>query len=180
MSKVKIYQAGLADISAITKIKKRVWLVTYPNLGVDVNRDDVLKKDFIKLELGRSRNMVSNNWRYWLAKKDGQLAGYIAAKKEDIIVIKSPVGMPGRVIRNEFVKKVTEGAQVPFGCEYKCLYTCDANKVNYCIAKALLNAYRGDLDKGFAMCGSNAYRINKIVSVKELISELVTEAKACL
>jgi len=82
VSKVKIYQAGLADISAITKIKKRVWLITYPNLGVDVNRDDVLKKDFIKLELGRSRNMVSNNWRYWLAKKDGQLAGYIAAKKE--------------------------------------------------------------------------------------------------
>jgi len=105
---------------------------------------------------------------------------YIAAKKEDIIVIKSPVGMPGRVIRNEFVKKVTEGAQVPFGCEYKCLYTCDANKVNYCIAKALLNAYRGELDKGFAMCGSNAYRIDKIISVKELIAELVTEAKTCL
>ncbi len=105
---------------------------------------------------------------------------YIAAKKEDIVVIKSPVGMPGRVIRNEFVKKVTEGAHVPFGCEYKCLYTCDSNKVNYCIAKALLSAYRGEMDKGFAMCGSNAYRINKIISVKELISELVTEAEACL
>jgi len=105
---------------------------------------------------------------------------YIAAKKEDIVVIQSPVGMPGRVIRNEFVKKVTEGAHVAFGCEYKCLYTCDAQKVNYCIAKALVNAYRGDMDKGFAMCGSNAYRIKKIVSVKELISELVTEAESCL
>jgi len=104
---------------------------------------------------------------------------YIAAKKEDIVVIKSPVGMPGRVIRNEFVKKVTEGAHVPFGCEYKCLYTCDSNKVNYCIAKALLSAYRGEMDKGFAMCGSNAYRIEKIVSVKDLISELVTETEAC-
>lgn len=104
---------------------------------------------------------------------------YISAKKEDIIVIKSPVGLPGRVIRNEFVKKVTEGARVPFGCEYKCLYTCDANKVNYCIAKALLNASRGDMDNGFAMCGSNAYRIKKIVSVKDLISELVTEAEVC-
>jgi len=105
---------------------------------------------------------------------------YIAAKKEDIIVIQSPVGMPGRVISNEFVKKVTEGAHVAFGCEYKCLYTCDAQKVNYCIAKALLNAYRGDLNKGFAMCGSNAYRINKIISVKELICELVTETESCL
>ena len=105
---------------------------------------------------------------------------YIAAKKEDIIVIQSPVGMPGRVIRNEFVKKVTEGTHVAFGCEYKCLYTCDAQKVNYCIAKALVNAYRGDMDKGFAMCGSNAYRIKKIVSVKDLIHELTTEAEACL
>ena len=105
---------------------------------------------------------------------------YIAAKKEDIIVIKSPVGLPGRVIRNEFVKKVTEGEHVAFACEYKCLYTCDTKKVNYCIAKALLNAYRGELDKGFAMCGSNAYRIDKIVSVKELISELVMETENCL
>jgi NAD(P)H-dependent flavin oxidoreductase YrpB (nitropropane dioxygenase family) len=105
---------------------------------------------------------------------------YLSCKKEDIVIIKSPVGLPGRVIRNEFVKKVTEGAKVPFGCEYKCLYTCDANKVNYCIAKALLNASRGDMDKGFAMCGSNAYRINKIVSVKELISQLVKETEACL
>ena len=105
---------------------------------------------------------------------------YIAAKKEDIVIIQSPVGMPGRVIRNEFVKKVTEGAQVAFGCEYKCLHTCDTQKINYCIAKALLNAYRGDLNNGFAMCGSNAYRIKKIVSVKELISELVTETEDCL
>lgn len=105
---------------------------------------------------------------------------YIAAKKEDIVIIQSPVGLPGRVIRNEFVKKVTEGTQVAFGCEYKCLYTCDAKKVNYCIAKALLNASHGELDKGFAMCGSNAYRIEKIISVKELITELVTEAKRCL
>jgi NAD(P)H-dependent flavin oxidoreductase YrpB (nitropropane dioxygenase family) len=49
--------------------------------------------------------------------------------------------------------------------------------VNYCIAKALLSAARGDMDKGFAMAGHNAYRINKIVSVKELISELVEEAR---
>ena len=105
---------------------------------------------------------------------------YISAEKEDIVVIQSPVGMPGRVIRNEFVKKVTEGEHVAFGCEYKCLHTCDTKKVNYCIAKALLNAYRGDLDKGFAMCGSNAYRIKKIVSVKDLVSELVTEAQVCL
>ncbi len=105
---------------------------------------------------------------------------YISARKEDIIVIQSPVGMPGRVILNEFVKRISKGERMDFGCEYRCLYTCDAKKVNYCIAKALLNSYRGDLDNGFAMCGSNAYRIKKITSVKELISELVTETEAGL
>lgn len=105
---------------------------------------------------------------------------YIAAEKEDIVVIQSPVGLPGRVISNDFVKKISSGNRMHFACEYQCLLTCDAKKVNYCIAKALLNAYRGNMDEGFAMCGSNAYRIKKIVSVKELVHELVTEAEACL
>lgn len=105
---------------------------------------------------------------------------YVSAEKEDIVVIQSPVGLPGRVINNDFVKRISAGERMDFGCEYQCLYTCDAKKVNYCIAKALLNAYRGELDKGFAMCGSNAYRINKIVSVKELIAELVQQTKANL
>jgi len=105
---------------------------------------------------------------------------YLAAKQEDIVVIQSPVGLPGRVIRNEFVQRIMEGARVDFDCQYHCLYTCDPQKVNYCIAKALLNASRGQMDKGFAMCGSNAYRIEKIVSVKELISELVLQTKASL
>jgi len=105
---------------------------------------------------------------------------YIDAKEEDIVVIQSPVGMPGRVISNDFVKKIIKGERVDFTCEYKCLFTCDFKKVNYCIAKALLNAYHGQLNEGFTMCGSNAYRINKIVSVKELIAELVAEAKVYL
>jgi nitronate monooxygenase len=105
---------------------------------------------------------------------------YLAAKQEDIVVIQSPVGLPGRVIRNEFVKRIIKGERMDFNCQYHCLYTCDPKKVNYCIAKALLNTSRGQMDKGFAMCGSNAYRIEKIVSVKELISELVAQTRAAL
>ena len=105
---------------------------------------------------------------------------YMAAKEEDIIVIQSPVGMPGRVINNDFVRKISSGERVDFGCFYKCLSTCDPKKVNYCIAKALLNAAHGEMDKGFAMCGSNAHRIKKIVPVKELIAELVKETEDSL
>jgi len=105
---------------------------------------------------------------------------FLSAKKEDIVIIHSPVGMPGRVILNDFVRKISAGERVNFKCESKCLATCDIKKVNYCIVKALTSAYRGQLDSGFAMCGSNAYRIKKIVSVKELITELVDEARSCL
>ena len=105
---------------------------------------------------------------------------YMSAKEEDIVIIQSPVGMPGRVICNEFVKKISKGERIDFGCEYQCLSTCDAKKVNYCIAKALMYAYRGEMDKGFAMCGSNVYRIKKIISVKELIAELSEDARIYL
>jgi nitronate monooxygenase len=100
---------------------------------------------------------------------------YLAAEEKDIVIINSPVGMPGRVIRNDFVTRICSGERIDFDCAYQCLATCDPKKVNYCIAKALINAYRGDLDNGFAMCGSNAYRIKKIVSVKELMSELTAD-----
>jgi nitronate monooxygenase len=102
---------------------------------------------------------------------------YINAKEEDIVVIQSPVGLPGRVVNSEFVRRITAGEKIDFNCPFRCLSTCDPKKVNYCIAKSLINASRGELDKGFAMCGSNAYRINKIVSVKELIRELLDEVK---
>lgn len=111
---------------------------------------------------------------------DGYKEAYLSATKENIVVIQSPVGMPGRVISNEFVKKISRGERIDFDCAYKCLFTCDPQKVNYCIAKALCNAARGQMDKGFAMCGSNAYRIKKIVSVKELFAELVEGARVSL
>ncbi|MDD3345515.1 MAG: nitronate monooxygenase family protein [Candidatus Omnitrophica bacterium] len=105
---------------------------------------------------------------------------FIAAKKEDIVVIKSPVGMPGRVINNDFVRRISSGERIDFGCDYHCLATCNPTKVNYCIAKALINASRGEMDKGFAMCGSNVFRVDKIVSVKELMAELRIDASGSL
>jgi NAD(P)H-dependent flavin oxidoreductase YrpB (nitropropane dioxygenase family) len=103
---------------------------------------------------------------------------YLDAKKEDITIIHSPVGLPGRVIRNDFVKNVEKGNKVPFSCPYHCLITCIPTKVPYCIAKALLNAFAGKLEDGFAFCGANVYKCNKIVKVTELMQELVDEAAA--
>lgn len=91
---------------------------------------------------------------------------FLRSKKEDIIIIDSPVGLPGRVIKNKFVERVIKGEKIPFDCAYKCLKTCIPEDSPYCIAKALVNAYRGNLDEGFAMCGANAYRVKEIISVK--------------
>lgn len=101
---------------------------------------------------------------------------YINSKKEDIKIIKSPVGLPGRAIRNEFIKKAEKNRIIPYKC-YNCLKKCDPSKTPYCISEALINSVSGNIDEGLIFVGSNAYRIDKIVKVKELIKELVMEAE---
>ncbi|MCK5160992.1 MAG: nitronate monooxygenase [Candidatus Aureabacteria bacterium] len=105
---------------------------------------------------------------------------YLKTETEDTFIIKSPVGLPGRTIRTKFVEKIMQGVKFPFVCKYKCLKTCDPKKAPYCIAKALLNAVKGDLDNAVVFAGSTVSRIKKIVSVKELIDELVTETELAL
>jgi nitronate monooxygenase len=100
---------------------------------------------------------------------------YLDAKKEDITIIRSPVGLPGRVLNSPFVERVKRGETIPFKCSYKCLKTCDPKTVPYCIAKVLVNAADGNLDRSFAFSGENSYRIDKIVPVKELVAELAAE-----
>jgi nitronate monooxygenase len=103
---------------------------------------------------------------------------YLQAKEEDIVIIKSPVGLPGRAIRNEFIKEVERRGKLDIRCPYRCLSTCDVLNAKYCIAQALINAWSGDVDHGLIFCGQNAYRVNKIVSVKELMGELLAELEA--
>lgn len=100
---------------------------------------------------------------------------YVDAKEEDLVVIKSPVGMPGRALRNHFLDEVSNGKKKPFKCPYRCIKTCDPDKSPYCISLALACAKKGKLKNGFAFAGKNAYRIKKILSVKELIDSLRSE-----
>lgn len=97
---------------------------------------------------------------------------YIACAKEDIVIIQSPVGLPGRAIRSRFLDDIAGGAKKHFRCPSHCLESCGAKKARYCIAEALDSARRGDFDNGFAFCGVNAHRVTAIVSVKDLITGL--------
>jgi NAD(P)H-dependent flavin oxidoreductase YrpB (nitropropane dioxygenase family) len=100
---------------------------------------------------------------------------YLDAKKEDITIIKSPVGMPGRVINNSFVERINRGETIPYICNYHCLRTCDPKTAPYCIAKILANAADGNLKESFVFAGSNAYRCNEIIPVRKLVAQLVEE-----
>jgi nitronate monooxygenase len=100
---------------------------------------------------------------------------YLNCKQEDIVIIDSPVGLPGRVLRNEFLERILSGVKETFDCPWKCLRTCDVKNAPYCIAMALTNAQKGKLNQGFVFAGTNAHRVEKIVSVEELIETLVEE-----
>lgn len=100
---------------------------------------------------------------------------YIEAKPGDTVIIKSPVGMPGRAIRNDFIMEVEAGNKTPFKCPYHCIITCEAQSSPYCIALALMNAQKGNLKHGFEFAGSNVYRCKEIVSVQELMDTLEEE-----
>lgn len=95
---------------------------------------------------------------------------YIKAKKEDIKIVQSPVGMPGRAILNPFLEKVkTEKCKIKH-C-YQCIVTCDKKTIPYCITEALVNAAEGRVDEGLLFCGENAYRADKIETVAEIMEE---------
>ena len=99
---------------------------------------------------------------------------YIAAKKEDIVITKSPVGMPGRAIKNKFLEQVN-GEPVKIDWCYQCLEHCNPAKIPYCITKALVNAAVGKEDEALLFCGSNAYRAEQIETVPEVMRELCGE-----
>src|SRR4030043_100450 len=100
---------------------------------------------------------------------------YVRCKKEDLIIIDSPVGLPGRAIQNKFLNDVSLGKKMPYECGWKCLKTCDFESSPYCICFALTNVKKGNLAKGFAFAGANAYRVDSIISVRELINTLSRE-----
>lgn len=101
---------------------------------------------------------------------DAYKQAYIDAKQEDIVIVKSPVGMPGRAILNPFMKRAKEG-QIPHGKCHLCISTCKPAQTPYCITEALVNAAVGNVDNALLFCGSNAYRATHLEHVKDIIDE---------
>lgn len=97
---------------------------------------------------------------------------YINSQKEDIIITKSPVGLPGRAIKNKFIEYISGQKKKVTSC-YKCLTKCDVVGIPYCITEALIAAATADIDNALLFCGANAYRSNRIETVEEVINDLI-------
>lgn len=95
---------------------------------------------------------------------------YIDAKEEDICIVHSPVGMPGRAIHNDFLDRVEQGERFMTGCR-RCITTCDPATTPYCITRALINAVEGRCQEGLLFCGSNAFRAEKLEHVADIMEE---------
>lgn len=96
---------------------------------------------------------------------------YVKAKKEDICIVKSPVGMPGRAIHNTFLEKVERGEKKLCKC-HKCLHRCNPGEIPYCITDALIQAAEGNVEDALIFCGANAWKISEIQTVSQVVREL--------
>lgn len=100
---------------------------------------------------------------------------YIRAKVEDIVITKSPVGMPGRAIMNPFLSGIQSGDRPAIKSCFQCLEHCDIKTIPYCITVALERAANGDTQNALLFCGSNAYRAEKIDTVEHVMADLMGE-----
>lgn len=107
---------------------------------------------------------------------DGFKQAYLNARKEDVVLIDSPVGLPGRAIRNRFVDRLFGGGDVYDGeCRRGCLKKCSHN---FCVIDRLDLSRSGDAEEGLVFAGENVWKLKDIPSVRELIDRLVAEAES--
>lgn len=104
---------------------------------------------------------------------DAYKEAYLKATQEDVQLVTSPVGMPGRALRSPLTERLKVQDRIPPTKCANCLHTCNPGTTPYCITHALIEAVKGNWEEGLFFCGSNAYRMDRIITVKELIDELM-------
>lgn len=104
---------------------------------------------------------------------------YIQAKKEDIQILESPVGLPGRAIYNDFMETLfKKGSIPPHSCDH-CLAKCNPSTIPFCINASLIKAVEGDTANSLLFAGANAYKCKKIETVQGIMDEIHNEINMC-
>ena len=136
----------------------------------------IFNGDDVRHALSLGADVVQAATRFVATKEcdasDAYKQAYIDASADDITIIKSPVGMPGRALNNSFIRRIKDNPERITEC-FGCLAHCNPAQVPCCITKALINAVRGDIENGLIFCGSNVSRIDRIITVDELMGELI-------
>lgn len=159
----------------ITEIKRE--LETLPNCPLIVAGGIYEKADMEKA-MAYGADGVQMGTRFVTTEEcdvsDAFKQAYLNCKKQDITILRSPVGMPGRAIKNAFIKKVEQGRIPPERCN-GCISSCNPKEAMYCITEALISAAKGDVDNGLVFCGSKAYKAKKIETVPQIFAEFCGE-----
>lgn len=101
---------------------------------------------------------------------------FLKADKDDIVLVTSPVGMPGRAINTPFVQSMNKGDDVSTKeCKYKCLKKCS---YKYCISDRLIRACKGNVEEGLVFSGANTFKMKEILSVRKIFNRFVSEAES--
>jgi len=167
----KLIEETILEVSKFEKqFNKEVPVIAAGGIYTGKDMYDIMQAGAKAVKLG-TRFVTTHECDADIAFKES----YISATIDDITIINSPVGLPGRVIKNDFVEQILDGKTKPFKCVWNCLITCNFREAPYCIAQVLNNASQGKMDEGFAFAGQNAYKATKIVHVSEVINELLSE-----
>lgn len=158
------YDEQIKDMIAVTKEEEIPVVVA----GGIYQREDMLH--YLAMGAGGVQLATRFVTTYECDASEAFKNAYIQAKKEDIMIVNSPVGMPGRAIHNAFLERVKRGERFFAGCR-QCITTCDPCTTPYCITQALMNAVMGRIDEGLLFCGQNAYRATKLEHVADILKE---------
>ena len=164
--------SGVLEVTKAIKEKYNKVIPVIAAGGIFTGKDmfEIMKRGASAVQLG-TRFVATEECDAAIEFKEA----FVAAKEEDVSIIGSPVGMPGRTIYNQFLKEAYEGKRRPKVCRHHCIRSCDPKTTTYCISEALLNAYRGNLNDGFAFTGANVGRVDKISTVENIFNELIRE-----
>jgi nitronate monooxygenase len=167
----KLVEETVQEVSIFERqFSKEVPVIAAGGIYTGKDMYDIMQSGAKAVKLG-TRFVTTHECDASLAFKES----YLMSRIEDITIINSPVGLPGRVIKNQFVEEILKGSTKPFKCVWNCLIPCNYKEAPYCIAQALFNAAAGKMSDGFAFAGQNAYRATKIEHVSDVINDLLSE-----
>jgi NAD(P)H-dependent flavin oxidoreductase YrpB (nitropropane dioxygenase family) len=166
----KLIEETVAAVSVFeAKFEKKVPVIAAGGIYTGKDMFDIMQAGAAAVKLG-TRFVTTHECDADIRFKES----YINSNKHDITLIKSPVGLPGRVINSEFVEQIKMGETKPFQCVWHCLSSCNYKEAPYCISQVLFNSARGNMRKGFAFAGTNAYRATQIQYVADIFDELIS------